>query len=176
MPATLAPIDGLPVVRTTVKLVNAGDGLSKSMRIDPAELHQGDRVFILSEGVVQKLQAEPIDPDVPGGDQTRVHIVKCETMMLVDREFAADRVEAQKAKLRQAADEAAGREPLPDVGTVRVGAAENHEGFYDPALEADGQQPDTSAHPAAQPRKRGGRKGSNPLAAVKPAGETDAPQ
>src|SRR5688500_16882470 len=40
----LTPFDGRQVLRTSIAVSNAGDGLSEALRIDPREFHHGEVV------------------------------------------------------------------------------------------------------------------------------------
>lgn len=118
--SALHDFDGKPVLGTGIVVTNAGDGLSQAMKVEPKELHQGDEVFIVIRGIVQKVRFEPIDKDEPAGAQRRVHVVKGGTATLVDGDLVKSHLDEQAARIREANERAQGIVPFPNVGTVAV--------------------------------------------------------
>lgn len=95
----LTPFEGADVAQTTMRLVGAGDGLSKALAIEPAEHHIGDKVRMVIEGTVKRVHHDPIgDTDV----LVRVHTIKAGTIAIVDAEFAEDVLERQRIAIEQA--------------------------------------------------------------------------
>lgn len=99
----LTPFEGLPVTRTTVKVTNAGDGLSQAMKVDPAELHQGDRVYLVLECEVAKVTHEPVDREDPRGPQARVHTLRAGRATLVDADLVRGVLDEQDERIEAAA-------------------------------------------------------------------------
>lgn len=104
--AKLAPFEGKEVVKTTVQVTNAGDGLSQAMDIEPVELHHGDRHYLVLEVDVAKVRFDPIK-DAPSMLE-RVHILKAGVAVLIDRDVVSDAIAGQKRKI----DEAKGLQQL----------------------------------------------------------------
>lgn len=52
---TYPTFEGRDVIGMKVAITNAGDGLSDAMLVAPTELHIGDRVFVVLEGEVSKV-------------------------------------------------------------------------------------------------------------------------
>lgn len=108
----LAPFEGADVISATVRVTNAGDGLSEALGIDPVEYHQGDTVYVLLETAVSRVSYEPVKADSPF--LKRVHTLKADTGTIVDAHFAVEAIEMQKAINQRARDEAAGQGRLDD--------------------------------------------------------------
>jgi hypothetical protein len=111
----LGTFDGKPVLQCGTKLRNAGDGLSKAMKIAPMIIQQGDEVYLLTKGVCTEVEFVPIDKDDPKGPQKRVHVIRAGTQMLVDDDVAGAQIEAQETRIREAIEKAQGIEPMPDI-------------------------------------------------------------
>lgn len=106
----LTPFDGHDVIRTTVAVTNAGDGLSEAMKIDPTELHHGDRVYLVLECEVAKVRFDPVgDTDA----LSRVHILRAGTAAMVDKELVESVLAEQRIKIDRARDAAKGQSRLP---------------------------------------------------------------
>lgn len=130
MAPKLSPFEGKSVNRSTVKITNAGDGLSQALGIEPVEYHQGDKVYVVLECDVSRVSFEPVSKDLLDGPQVRVHTFKAGTATVVDAKLVSDAVEEQAKRNKLAEDEKRGQERL--VG-------------------ADGD--DSKPNPAAKPTK-----------------------
>lgn len=94
--------EGAEVIGIAIKLTNAGDGLSAAMKIDPTTLHHGDRVRVLVDGVVNRVQFDPLavgKGELDFGRVTRVQQIKAEAAMLVDEKVGAKLMREHKAQL-----------------------------------------------------------------------------
>lgn len=109
----LQDFEGLPVVRTSIALTNAGDGLSESMKVAPAEFHVGDEAILVIRGACTKVTFRPIDKDDPTGDQERVHTFKAGTATLGDPDQLSGQLNMQAEKNLRAREEEAGINRLP---------------------------------------------------------------
>lgn len=95
----LHKFEGREVIGTKIALTNAGDGLSQAMAIEPVELRSGTKVFLLMEAEVGKITFDPVkDSDV----FVRVQQLKAGTATLVDKEFAGNLLEEQRARIEAA--------------------------------------------------------------------------
>lgn len=103
---TLNAFDGQDVLSATLTITKTGDGLSKTMEIDPAEYHVDDKLYVVMEVDVTKVRFDKIK-DVDG--LRRVHISEASTIAIVDGAVVADVMAQQKKKL----EEAAGKLRLP---------------------------------------------------------------
>lgn len=108
----LAQFEGVDVIEATIKVVNAGDGLSEALGIDPVEYHQGETVYVLLETTVSRVSYEPVKADSPF--LKRVHTLKAGTGTVVDEHFARESIEMQREINQRARDEAAGQGRLDD--------------------------------------------------------------
>lgn len=109
----LGSFDGMPIVRTSIAITNAGDGLSQAMRTEPRLLHQGDTVYVVLEAKVQEVHHVPVDKDDPGGVQVRKHKLKAGTATLVDAELVKAHIADQAERNRLAVEAARGVQRIP---------------------------------------------------------------
>ena len=112
----LAPFEGTEVVGTSVKITNAGDGLSAALTVLPVELKLGDRVWMALEGIVVDVQ-HPLGKstkDDPEGDEkaTRKHVVKTVGATLVGEVTIGWAIRDTQAKIKRAHDEKRGIQTL----------------------------------------------------------------
>ena len=110
----LSTFDGFPVVRTTIAVTNAGDGLSDALGIDPQEFHHGDRVYVVLECEVTKVAHVPVDKDTPG-ILIRQHTLKAGTGTIVDADLVAEQVERQAERIDTAKRHARGEFTLDEA-------------------------------------------------------------
>lgn len=102
----LHEFEGRDVLQSSVKIVKAGDGLSKAVAVEPTEFAIGDEVYVVLHAVVTKVHYEPLSDT---GTLRRVHTLSTETATSVAPEFAWEVIEQQ----RIAIERAAGVERLP---------------------------------------------------------------
>lgn len=116
METDLKPFEGREVSSTSIRITNAGDGLSEALQIDPLAMRIGERVYVVLECDVSKIRhearkatkGEESDPT----DLVRVQILRANAATLVDKELVGDAINAQKDRIQEAKDEAAGQERL----------------------------------------------------------------
>jgi len=95
----LSSYEGRDVVQATIKVTNAGDGLSEAMSIEPIEMRHGETRYLLIEAEVTRVQYDELkDTDV----LKRVHTLKAGTATLVDPEFAVELIEKQRKAIQSA--------------------------------------------------------------------------
>jgi hypothetical protein len=70
------PFDGQPIVKTTVSIRNAGDGLSEALATDQQTLHMGERVVVVLEARVAGANVAALDEDDPGGALKITYVLK----------------------------------------------------------------------------------------------------
>lgn len=122
----LKDFEDLAVVRSTIAITNAGDGLSEAMKVEPQEFRQGDKLFVVIECEVAKVTFVPIDKNEPKGLQSRVHTLRAGVATIVDGKLVHDLVREQEEKNLRAREEEAGvarlpLEPLDPIGErVRI--------------------------------------------------------
>lgn len=120
----LAPFAGRDVVQTAVKVTKAGDGLSAALAIDPRELNIGDKVTIVIDTEVSRVDFAPIkDTDV----LVREHTLKAVGATIIDRDLVAAALDSQAERIQLAKEAAQGVQRLDLTGSGGEGDAENTE-------------------------------------------------
>lgn len=95
-PFNFAPQEGREVVRSRVVLTKLGDGLSQAVKLDPIELHHGEEVTFLVRGRVKKVTFDEVaDTECLSRD----HVVIAKTVVIVENDFGAERVQQQAERL-----------------------------------------------------------------------------
>jgi hypothetical protein len=142
----LTPFDGRAVLGTGVSIQNAGDGLSKAMKVDPKELHHDQEVTIAVRCVVKKVRFDPVE-DTEG--LLRVHVLKAGSATIIDDKLVADAITAMELKIEEAA------------GVQRLPLAENGagEGDGDDEQKKDGEPESDAVEPTPMSGRRRGRRG-----------------
>lgn len=106
----LEPYQGRDVLRTSIAIRNAGDGLSEAMGIDPNTLDIGSTVYVVLECVVDAHDHKRIkDLDA----LELVQVLKAGTATLIDRDEVHEAVARQAEKIKRAKEDAAGVKRLP---------------------------------------------------------------
>lgn len=125
-------IDGHAVDGRTIKVTNAGDGLSESMKIKPHGLQIGDEGYLLMSFKVVGSNFKPKDKKDADGDYVREDVFKAGTALVVTDNVSIkkliDKQTAAVAELRlQQKEEKEGlkRIPFDDGGTDADQAAED---------------------------------------------------
>lgn len=95
----LAPFEGMDVLQSSIKVTNAGDGLSDAMAVDPAQYHLGDTVCVVLECQVARVDYQQIT----GVEALRrVHTLRAGTATVVAPELVGDVLEAQRVAIEKA--------------------------------------------------------------------------
>lgn len=129
----LGEFEGRKVTKTTIAVRNAGDGLSKAMKVDPQLLHQGDRVYVVLECDVDKVTFDPYDDGVCA----RIQNLNAGTATIIDGAVVRDALDQQRDRIKLHEDAQKGVHELP---TSEALAREHTAGLH------DGDDPDV--HPA----------------------------
>lgn len=174
----LTPFEGRDVVKATIAVTNAGDGLSNAMKVEPREMHHGERAYVVLECDVADVRMVPLDKGDPLGALVRVHTLRAGAATIVDEDLVAEHVKAQKARILKAQEEAAGIMRIPGTDTDADDAqalADKEERLAAAEAEAEGRPagddewddvptpeptPIGDAVKKATPRKRAPRKSS----------------
>ena len=99
MSKDLTPFEGRDVVQATIKVTNAGDGLSAAMAVEPVEMHLGETRYLLIEAEVARVNYEEVkDAEV----LRRVHTLRAGTATLVADEYAVDLIAQQRKAILEA--------------------------------------------------------------------------
>lgn len=102
------------VLLATIKVTNAGDGLSNALSVEPQEFHLGDKVYVVLETVVKRVEHEPMK-DAPNARQ-RVHVLKTESASIADGQSVAAMLDNTKRLLalrKEQQEEEKGQSKLP---------------------------------------------------------------
>lgn len=165
----LPPYGGLPVVRTAIKVTNAGDGLSQGLAIDPEVLPLGSRVYVVLECVVDSHEHDRV---LDKGNDTGLlilnQVLKAGTGTLIEGEVVRDAIAQQADRIQRAKDEAAGRArlPLPEELQAQHDDGQHADGLVpgcpacDPDSTATGDAPPAEPASIKERRKRGGSDGA----------------
>lgn len=105
--------DRLAVLGAAMKLTNAGDGLSKALELDPTELHIGDRVFMVIEGLVTDTGFKSVRLEGNLAGVKRIHTVAAQNIALVDHGLVSDILDDQQRRR----DERQGIQRIPFTHT-----------------------------------------------------------
>lgn len=101
---------GKDIIRTSVKITKAGDGLSKSVGIAPQLFAQGDELMVLLKVKVGQHIHKPI-PETECLEL--VQEFEAITATIVDDKTSARRIAQQENELAKAAEKAKGTQRLP---------------------------------------------------------------
>lgn len=105
---------GKPVVRTAIKITNAGDGLSAGLAIDPQVLALGERHYVVLECIVDSHEHDRImDKNNDTGLLVLSQVLKAGTGTLIDADVVRTAIVEQAERIERAKDAAAGRSKLP---------------------------------------------------------------
>jgi hypothetical protein len=95
----LMPYEDRDVVQSTIRVTNAGDGLSEALAVDPAEYHLGQKVHVVLETEVVKVTYDEIgDTDV----LRRVHTLRAGIGTIVDEKVVAKVLREHRVALERA--------------------------------------------------------------------------
>lgn len=107
----LGEFEGRDVIKQTVAVTNAGDGLSEAMKIEPQEMHLGDMVYVVMECEVAKVRFDPVkDTDA----LARVSILRAGTATIMEPSSVKEAIEAQRERNERARDAERGTPRLTD--------------------------------------------------------------
>ena len=88
-----------------VKIVNAGDGLSEALKVDPVALFLDDEVYYVLQGKVTSV-AHVVDKD---GITSRVHTIKADGIAPIDQETARKAIQTAAEETERIRAEQAGQ-------------------------------------------------------------------
>lgn len=90
--------EGRDVIGMKVAITNAGDGLSDAMLVDPTELHIGDKVFVVLEGEVTKVNYVTVKDTEA---LNRVQTIRAGVATLVDEKLVKKVLDDQRIALER---------------------------------------------------------------------------
>lgn len=107
----LGKYQGKDVLRTSVSIRNAGDGLSEALAIEPEELKIGTTVFVVLECEVDAHDHKRMKK--VKNAMELVQVLKAGVATLVDEGLVRDLIDEQAQRIETAREEAAGVTKLP---------------------------------------------------------------
>jgi hypothetical protein len=117
----LSPYQGKDVLRTSISIRGAGDGLSEAMGIDPQELAIGAKGVLVLEFVVEGHKHKPIkDTNALSLEQ----ILRAGTATLIDPDVVKAALDAQREKIDAAREAASGQARMLDTSLKVTGAGD----------------------------------------------------
>lgn len=126
----LTPFEGRPVIRTTIKVTKAGDGLSEALSIEPEELHVGQRLRLVMDVVVDEVRFDRLlAKGTDTGQLVRVGILEAEaaTILRADIRAVDKAMREQGERLRKAREQAReGKYELGDDEAMAKAVADDH--------------------------------------------------
>lgn len=108
----LGTFDDRPISGTSIKVTNAGDGLSQALQVAPQKFQLGDRVYVVLETVVSKVEHTPVD-DADDGPVERAHVLRAGAATIVDRDLVQAHLASMTRRIREAREAAVGIVPIP---------------------------------------------------------------
>ena len=119
----LSPMEGRDVLRSTIKIVRTGDGLSAALAIEPREFHHGEKVYVVVECEVTNIAFPPVkDTDA----LIRQHVLTAQAATIVEESLVRKVLDDQAERLLAAKEAAAGITRLPYEGDEDQAMAEAH--------------------------------------------------
>lgn len=110
----LKRFEGRDVLGTTVKVTNAGDGLSQAMKVEPREFKHDETVYLVLECKVAKVAYVPLAEGVK--ELVRVHTFAAGAATVVDADLVREHIERQHERIQAAIDHAKGVTNLDGTG------------------------------------------------------------
>lgn len=131
--------DGKTVVRTSIAVTNAGDGLSTALAVAPRQLHHEQEVVIVLRGVVAKVGFTPLSKDTPHL-LVRGHTIRAGSAVLLDAEQAnvvEEYLTAEEERIKVAVEKAEGVFRLDDPEVLADAGPGTPEDPEDPLVPDD---------------------------------------
>lgn len=113
----LSTFDGKQVIKTSIAVTNAGDGLSAALAIEPMEMHHGEKGYLLLEYEVVKVTLRPISKDTPDL-LDREHTLKAGTATIVGADLAESHIRDQAERIESARRRSKGEFNLDDEAMI----------------------------------------------------------
>lgn len=111
--SALSDFEGTPVVKSTIAIAKAGDGLSEALEINPQEMHVGDEGFFILRAGVRRVIHKPFD--TLGNELVREHTMDTIEIVQVDKAEVDELLRDRLDKVRKAAEEKRGIQRLDDA-------------------------------------------------------------
>lgn len=111
---TLQPFDGTPVLRSTIQITKAGDGLSEALKVEPREFHMDDEVYVVLRTRVSRVLFKPLEKD--SDYLVRIHTLEAGDATIVEASLVAEVVAEQARRIQVAREEAEGIQRIDFAG------------------------------------------------------------
>lgn len=107
----LSSFEGRAVAGASIRVTNAGDGLSEALALEPQELHHGEEVWLVLHGKVSNVAFPSLKkyPDL----LTRLHTVSAIECIMVAPDQVEGLLEKERNRLELIKEEKAGVTRLP---------------------------------------------------------------
>ena len=112
----LGSFDGREVIKATVAITRAGDGLSAALAVDPQALDLGDKVYVVLECEVGKVSFEPVKDTQ---HLARVHTLRTQGATLVDEDLVRKHLDEMQVRIEEA--QGVSRLPMGEDGEGQEG-------------------------------------------------------
>lgn len=124
----LGTFEGDPVDSATIRVMNAGDGLSESLKTDPRLMHRGDEVFVVLRTKVKRVTFDPLDAadDQFDGPAERVHVLKTLSATIVDAELVSDALVTQEGRNAERREKEKGQGQLDGLDAATAALLKAH--------------------------------------------------
>jgi hypothetical protein len=107
----LGTFDRREVIKSTIAVTNAGDGLSKAMGVEPQAMDLGDKVYVVLECEVAKVTFTEVDDT---SKLARNHTLKAGDATIVDEDLVREHLDEQSRRIEEASG--VHRLPLEEEG------------------------------------------------------------
>lgn len=108
--------EGDLVLRSTVKITKAGDGLSDALKVDPIAMHRGDDVYFVLHGNVRHVAFPPEKKD--SNEVVRQHVIDTVDIALVDEAAVDALLKANRDRVQRGLDSMKGQLRTDDLPAV----------------------------------------------------------
>ncbi len=122
---SLKPFEGKSAIGCAVIITKAGDGLSDALKVDPVELHLGDRVFYVLEGEVDQVGFKRLN--AASNELMRVHRIVTQRITAVDGSDVLAYLEDAESHVRRALAEISDDQRTLDDAAAEKAEAEARE-------------------------------------------------
>lgn len=130
--AALGEHKGRKILGQSIIMRKTGDGLSKSVKVDPVEIEQGDTVYVLYEAQCIDVHHPPEKRHDPGfGGVYEVPVLDAGTATIVDEAFVGDLLKQQADRNVRWEAEQHGQAELRDQALIADHDSGAHDEFVD---------------------------------------------
>lgn len=110
----LREFQGRMITKTTIAVRKAGDGLSAAQKVEPVDLKQGDKVYVVLETTVGRVSYKPIEDRF----EEECFDLVCDAATIIDESAVHDALALTKERIRLEEERAAGVQRLPTTDAL----------------------------------------------------------